>query len=165
MFIVVASSSPYRQIAYRDALIGLGHRVEATGSGIDCVSLLRKQRPDLLILEAPLLWGGSDGVLEVVEQDLGPHAIPVIVLAVGSGSIDWFQLSRFKIDDFLFRVPTTQELGRAIESLAGQAAGMKRAKSAPPRSVQNRHQNVAIGGDLSSRISVAAKASSAAAVQ
>ena len=114
MYIVVASSSPYRQASYREALEKLGHYVQTAGNGVECVELLRAARPDLLVLEAPLQWGGSDGVLEVAEQDLGPHAVPVIVLAVGSGSIDWFQLSRFRVSDILFRLPTKQELQRAL---------------------------------------------------
>ena len=120
MQILVATSSPYRQSMYREAIERLGHQVLAAGSGVECIERLRAGAPDLLVLEAPLLWGGSDGVLEVIEQDLRPNSLPVIVLAVGSGSIDWFQLSRFHIDDFLFRVPTMQELGRAIASVAGQ---------------------------------------------
>ncbi len=120
MDILVASSSPYRQTMYRDAIEKLGHEVVVTATGVDCVQQFRENVPDVLILEAPLLWGGSDGVLEVAERERGADMPPVIVLAVGSGSIDWFQLSRFKIDDFLFRVPTTQELGRAIASVAAQ---------------------------------------------
>jgi CheY-like chemotaxis protein len=120
MDILVASSSPYRQTMYRDAIEKLGHQVVVAGSGVDCIEQLQQNLPQVLVLEAPLLWGGSDGVLDVAEQEIGPAMPPVIVLAVGSGSIDWFQLSRFKIDDFLFRVPTTQELGRAIASVAEQ---------------------------------------------
>jgi DNA-binding response OmpR family regulator len=146
MFIVVASSSSFRQTTYRVALEKLGHRVATAGNGVECVELLRSERPDLLVLEAPLQWGGSDGVLEVAEQDLGPQSIPVIVLAVGSGSIDWFQLSRFQIDDFLFRVPTMHELGRAIESVAGQAA--------------NKRKNVQDSQSHESRLGLAAEARS-----
>ena len=120
MEILVACASPYRQSMYREAIEQLGHHVAVAGSAVDCVERLRQAVPDVLILEAPLAWGGSDGVLEVAEEELGDEAPPVIVLAVGSGSIDWFQLSRFRIDDFLFRVPTTHELGRAISSVAAQ---------------------------------------------
>lgn len=120
MEILVASSSPYRQTMYRDALEKLGHQVFVAATGVDCVQQLRNSIPQVMILEAPLLWGGSDGVLEVAEQELGDQSPAVIVLAVGSGSIDWFQLSRFRIDDFLFRVPTAQELGHAIASVAQQ---------------------------------------------
>jgi hypothetical protein len=103
---------------YREAVQSLDHEVAIAGSAVECVERLRQAPPDVLILEAPLAWGGSDGVLEVTEEELKEAAPPVIILAVGSGSIDWFQLSRFHIDDILFRVPTTQELGRAILSVA-----------------------------------------------
>ena len=160
MYIVVASSSPYRQAAYREALEKLGHHVMTAGNGIECVELLRAAKPELLVLEAPLQWGGSDGVLEVAEQDLGPHAVPVIVLAVGSGSIDWFQLSRFQIDDFLFRVPTMQELGRAIDSVASQAT-QRWPKTGQPRQVQDRRNSAAGDADSTTWNQAAAKASSA----
>jgi DNA-binding response OmpR family regulator len=161
MYIVVASSSAYRQATYREALTKLGHRVETAGNGIECVELLRVEKPDLLVLEAPLQWGGSDGVLDVLEQDLGSHAVPVIVLAVGSGSIDWFQLSRFKIDDFLFRVPTMQELGHAIESVARQAASVRAGKAGHARSSPDRRENVPAHGRSSTWAKTVATSSSA----
>ncbi len=136
MNVLVASASPYRQSMYREAIRQLGHDVAVAGSAVECVERLRQAVPDVLILEAPLAWGGSDGVLEVAEEELGDEAPPVIVLAVGSGSIDWFQLSRFRIDDFLFRVPTTQELGRAITSVAAQRSRRAGSQTREP----TRHQ-------------------------
>jgi len=41
-------------------------------------------------------------------------------VAVGAGPIDWFQLSRFRIDNFLFRLPTLQELGLAVTGIAAR---------------------------------------------
>jgi DNA-binding response OmpR family regulator len=160
MYIVVASSSPYRQATYRDALEKLGHRVATSGNGIECLELLRAERPDLLLLEAPLQWGGSDGILEVVEQDLGSHELPVIVLAVGSGSIDWFQLSRFKIDDFLFRVPTMHELGRAIDAVAARSANGDGA-GGHARQPKDRSMNFRAHADSSAWAQTAAQASAA----
>jgi hypothetical protein len=84
--------------------------------GIDCVEKIAHERPDLLVLEAPLLWGGSDGVLEILEASSNQRTTRVIIVAVGPGSIDWFQLSRFRVDDLLFRIPTAHELERAIGS-------------------------------------------------
>jgi DNA-binding response OmpR family regulator len=120
MHIVVASSSAHRQLLYREAIEGLGHQVSAAHGGVDCIEQVRKDSAALLVLEATLLWGGSDGVLDIVQNELG-RKLPVILVAVCSGSIDWFQLSRFRVDDFLFRVPTAQELERAIRSVAGRA--------------------------------------------
>src|SRR5688572_11792564 len=121
MHIVIASSSAHRQTLYREAIEGLGHQVSAASGGVECIEQVRSDPAAMLVLEAPLLWGGSDGVLDIVQNELS-GSLPVILVAVGSGSIDWFQLSRFRVDDFLFRVPTAQELERAICSVAGQAA-------------------------------------------
>lgn len=120
MHIVVASSSLHRQSLYREAIEGLGHWVSCASGGVECLEQLQRNSTGLLVLEAPLLWGGSDGVLDVV-QNHWRRDLPVILVAVGSGSIDWFQLSRFRVDDFLFRVPTAQELQQAIHSVLGRS--------------------------------------------
>jgi hypothetical protein len=119
MHIVVASSSAHRQTLYRDAIEGLGYQVATASGGVECIECLRSCSAALLLLEAPLLWGGSDGVLDIVQHEVAGSP-PVILVAVGSGSIDWFQLSRFRVDDFLFRVPTSNELEQAICSLLGK---------------------------------------------
>lgn len=131
MHIVVASSSAYRQALYRDAISALGYEVLTANGGVECIERLRDCSVALLLLEAPLLWGGSDGVLDIVQHQMEVSP-PVIVVAVGSGSIDWFQLSRFRVDDFLFRVPTSHELERAIGILLDGARNRKGEASRRP---------------------------------
>jgi CheY-like chemotaxis protein len=114
MRILVASSSAHRQTFYRGAIEGLGDEVRVAVSGVECAESLRKERPDLLILETPLLWGGSDGVLAVLEESAGGQSLPVVLVATSSSAEDWFQLGRFRVDNFLFHVPTAGELHRAI---------------------------------------------------
>ena len=118
MHILIASSSVFRQRNYREAVEVMGHRATTATDGVECVHRLRAEFPDMLILEAPLLWGGTEGVLEVARDEARLLPLPVILVAVGGGSIDWFQLSRFRIDQFLFRLPTAQELSRAVADLA-----------------------------------------------
>jgi DNA-binding response OmpR family regulator len=136
MHVLVASSSPHRQTFYRDAIMGLGHDVSLAQGGVECLHALRRSTPDLLLLETPLLWGGSDGVLEVF-QDESSHPPPVILIAAGWWGDDWFHLSRFRADDFLFRVPTAHELAQAIQSVAArvsiaQASATQQLQPAPP---------------------------------
>ena len=52
-------------------------------SGIECRGKWREGRFDLLVLEAPLPWGGSEGVLEVIQTEARWQALPVILVAVG----------------------------------------------------------------------------------
>jgi len=113
MHVLIASSSAYRRELYQQAIHSLGHDVSLAAGGVDCIQQVRVCRPDVLVLEAPLLWGGSDGVLDML-QGLNSIRLRIILVAAGTGSIDWFQLSRFRVDDVLFRLPTLPELQRAI---------------------------------------------------
>jgi DNA-binding NtrC family response regulator len=128
MHILVASSSAFRQAMYREAVESLGHQVSVAPGGVECAARLRERRPDVLILEAPLFWGGAEGVLQVVESELATHCMPVILVAVGTGSIDWLALSRFNIDNFLFRVPTAQELNQAVSRVCSERVGQSNAR-------------------------------------
>src|SRR5262245_13715676 len=117
MHVLIASSSAFRRDYYQQTLRALGHDVALAQGGVDCIEQVGRRRPDVLVLEAPLLWGGSDGVLDVLQGPQDQTRMRVIVIAIGSGNIDWFQLSRFRVEDVLFRLPTAQELQRAIQSL------------------------------------------------
>jgi CheY-like chemotaxis protein len=126
MHVLIASSSAFRRSLYLDALDGLGHEATVAHGGVDCVEQVRLRRPDLLLLEAPLLWGGTDGVLEILQEPLSQFRTRVILVAVGAGNIDWFQLSRFRVDDVLFRLPTVPELQRAISDIPAKSAKRSR---------------------------------------
>jgi CheY-like chemotaxis protein len=123
MHVLVGSSSAFRQQCYRESVEVLGHRVSIATDGLECIRRIKTERPDLLILEAPLLWGGAEGVLELVQAESRANRLPVILVAIGAGSIDWFQLSRFRIDHLLFRLPTAHELSRAIAEIAQSQVG------------------------------------------
>jgi CheY-like chemotaxis protein len=129
MHILVASSSVFRQQIYRDAVESLGHRVSIVSGGVECVAYIQLQQPDLLILEAPLFWGGAEGVLQALQESQCKSDVPVILVAAGVGSIDWFQLSRFRIENLLFRVPTPHDLAHAISAVAISAAGKSNDRS------------------------------------
>jgi DNA-binding response OmpR family regulator len=116
MLVFAVSSSAHRQRLYHAALDALGHQAIVVGSALQCVAELRRELPDVLLLEAPLLWGGTDGVLEVLQRELN-SSVPVILVAVGTGSIDWFELSRYRIDNLLFRLPTRAELAAALDKV------------------------------------------------
>jgi CheY-like chemotaxis protein len=127
MHILVASSSTFRQRTYRDAVESLGHQVSVVSGGVECVARIQTDPPDLLILEAPLFWGGADGVLQTLQDGQRQRSIPVILVAAGVGSIDWFRLSRFRTENLLFRVPTAGDLAQAIAGVVKPADGQANA--------------------------------------
>src|SRR5262245_18021392 len=99
MHVLIASSSAFRRNLYQQTIEDLGHEVTVVHGGLECTQEVAQRCPDLLMLEAPLLWGGADGVLDVLHDCLEEHRTKVIVLTVGVGSIDWLQLSRFRVDE------------------------------------------------------------------
>lgn len=46
-----------------------GHDVDIASSGLECLAKLKARRPDVLVLDGELLWGGSGGVLEEMQRD------------------------------------------------------------------------------------------------
>jgi len=119
--VLIASSSAFRRRLYQDVLQDLGHRISVAEGGVDCLEQARAEWPDLLLLESSLLWGGSEGVLEVLHEEHNSPAPRTVLIAVGNSSSDWFQLSRFQVDDCLFRTPTAQELKRVVGSVSSHA--------------------------------------------
>lgn len=133
MRVLVASSSYYRQTCYRQWLTELDHEVAVASGGVECLQQLRRSPPELLVLEAPLLWGGSDGVLAAILDEVQLADLPIVVICASQGNLDWFRLSQFRVDDFLVRVPTRDELALAIERCDLACA----ARAGGPRSYSN----------------------------
>lgn len=58
-----------------------GFEMEPAGNGLECLFLIRDFRPDIVVLEASLLWGGCDGVLDVMAQEPESAETPVLLVA------------------------------------------------------------------------------------
>jgi two-component system, sensor histidine kinase and response regulator len=56
-----------------------GYQVETASTGLDCLAKLRQCQPDLLILDWALPWGGGDGVIAQMRQDVLLPRVPVIL--------------------------------------------------------------------------------------
>ena len=58
-----------------------GWQVRTSGDGLECLGHLHQDRPQLLILDTHLAWGGPDGLLAVMREDPGLATVPVILTA------------------------------------------------------------------------------------
>lgn len=57
-----------------------GAALRTAKGGVECLGELRRSRPDVLVLDLDLLWGGGDGVLSVMRDDESLASIPVVLL-------------------------------------------------------------------------------------
>jgi len=56
-----------------------GLEVKTATNGLQSVALLRRDVPDVVVLQRELLWGSGDGVRALMQQDPGWSEIPVIL--------------------------------------------------------------------------------------
>lgn len=57
-----------------------GHTVTTARNGLECAMELRRFVPDVMLLERNLLWGGSDGIIALMRDQLGAATPPVILM-------------------------------------------------------------------------------------
>jgi CheY-like chemotaxis protein len=78
---LVASGDDVVRAIGRATLGPLGWEVETAHDGLECVDHLRRTNPDVVVLDAELLWGGADGVLADIADGDCPN-VPVVLLGI-----------------------------------------------------------------------------------
>ena len=115
-FVLVGSSSPYRESRYGLILERHGFDVCVVQGGVECIKILRKRVPSVMLLECSLLWGGAEGVLEIISDDPLMDRIPVVLLSNDGVTADAYHLARFRIAGFFGRIPSGYELVSVIKN-------------------------------------------------
>ncbi len=60
-------------------LARLGYLTDGASDGIECLEKVRRFKPDVVVLDRELLWGGGDGVLECLSAE-AQESRPAVVL-------------------------------------------------------------------------------------
>lgn len=60
-----------------------GFHVSAATNALECLDIMRRVPPDVVILHRDLRWGGGDGVLSLMRQEPELSSIPVIATSNG----------------------------------------------------------------------------------
>ena len=82
--ILVAIANADERRRYADAFRSVGYRASETADGLSCLSALRSDTFDMLVIDQHLLWGSGDGVIEVMHHDPSIEQIPVVLLSFPS---------------------------------------------------------------------------------
>ena len=83
--------------AYRDFLSRNGFDVLTAPDGLRCLKGLRCFKPDVLILELDMPWGGGIGVLEVMHEHSDVPLVPVLVLTSRQDPESLEEVTAFKM--------------------------------------------------------------------
>jgi DNA-binding NtrC family response regulator len=79
---LIVDRDPLIRECCRKCLQARGYRVSVAADGLQCLEQLRKNPPDILVLDPDVLWGGGEGIIDYVVHDHLGHP-PFIVLADG----------------------------------------------------------------------------------
>ena len=94
-----------------------GFEVITARDGLECVERLREQAPDVLVLEPELPWGGGDGVLAMMHDELNLADVPVMVLSSCRDPALIGRVGRFPIRDYRTKPLSATQLVSRVHSL------------------------------------------------
>jgi len=77
--LLAADPDPSLTELYRIWFSRFGFEIATAASALECVERLRSFAPHVLILSLELQWGGSDGVLSMIQEDDRTPPIPVVL--------------------------------------------------------------------------------------
>jgi len=97
-------------------LLQSGFSTFSADSGITCIKKLKQCFPEILLLDAHLLWGGCDGVLALMETNNRLYKTRIIILDDVRRSFDFQALRNFAVSDVLILpIPMHVIADRCIE--------------------------------------------------
>jgi two-component system response regulator AtoC len=79
--LLIADSDTDLCHVFQRFLTDLGYEVETAAEGLSCLEKMRRVRPDVLLLDLGLCWGGSDGVLAWLREESDMSGLAVVLTA------------------------------------------------------------------------------------
>lgn len=79
--LLLAESDPTLRSELAGYFLSIGFEVETVNDGLECLDRLRSIRPEVLVIDADLTWGGGAGVLHLIHECQLP--MPPAVVAIG----------------------------------------------------------------------------------
>jgi len=108
-----------------------GFKVSVANSGANALLFLKKNIPDLIILDLLMPGMSGEGVLRKIRSDNRIKRIPIIVLTAKSGQADKVKTLKMGIDDYITKPYEPEEFLARIKVV------LKRAKPESAKKVRN----------------------------
>jgi DNA-binding response OmpR family regulator len=122
--LVVDDEAPIRELL-RQQLSAQGYKLREAKDGRDAIAEVKKQIPDLVILDVKMPGMSGFDVAAVLKHNPQSMSIPIIMLSVEEEQERGYRLG---VDRYLTKPINTQELLNAVRYLLSQGTSTKKVK-------------------------------------
>jgi DNA-binding response OmpR family regulator len=119
--LVVDDEAPIRELL-RQQLSAQGYKLREAKDGRDAIAEIKKQLPDLVILDVKMPQMSGFDVAAVLKHNPQTRSIPIIMLSVEEEQERGYRLG---VDRYLTKPINTQELLNAVRYLLSQGTSTK----------------------------------------
>jgi DNA-binding response OmpR family regulator len=120
--ILLADDEQFIVVAYGDGLERAGYQVLTASNGTDALSVLKKNKPDLLVLELMIPKINGFELLQNMKENPLLAKIPVLILTNLSQESDREEAQSFGVADFLVKSEISlQDVLHRVDQLLGFA--------------------------------------------
>lgn len=95
-----------------------GFEVAIADHGLECLDILGRYVPNVIVIEPELLWGGGDGVLAVISDMPELRSVPVLLLTTDCNRTAMYSIAQFSISDFWVHPVSPERLTGRVTRLA-----------------------------------------------
>jgi len=95
-------------------LIRYGWHVATATTGLECVARWRSFQPDVIVLDPDIPWGGGDGVLAVLNEEIGGLGLPVVLLTAEPQLDEVWRTLEYPVSDLAIKPIDPHDLLRRI---------------------------------------------------
>ncbi|MGE5194540.1 MAG: two-component system response regulator [Deltaproteobacteria bacterium] len=117
VLILIATPHRFLLTDYRAALQKQGFEVVTAADGVECLRLLRSRIPNLIVLDCDILWGGAEGVLDLLAADPTYPTIPAMIIGSRQSRSALYRAGRYIASDYQLKPLTSDRLVRRISDL------------------------------------------------
>ena len=79
--ILIADNDPEWADLYQSYLGRSGYyRVLSASGGVECLPIIRRESPVVIVASVDMPWGGADGLLDCLQQEFREGGIPYVIL-------------------------------------------------------------------------------------
>lgn len=121
--ILAVDDDPNIREFLRQELEAVGYRVNEASDGIEAINMIKKERPDLILLDIMMPKMNGFDVAAVIKSDPATMDIPIIILSIIEDKERGYRIG---VDKYLTKPVNTDELLHEIETLISKGASKKK---------------------------------------